>query len=140
MQLFEQLVQPALQYGTPPKVLIIEEDSLSRQHLLNLTLNLKCNPIELANPRLGADMAQRYQPNLILSSLVFRNFNSLELLSQLRCTPVLSNIPLIAVTSLAPEEYEVYWELGVNGFLAKPITLQMLSEELHSQLARYRNS
>ena len=118
----------------PPKVLLIDENRSYRAHLINAILNLRCSPIEIASPRLGWAMATHYQPDLILSEVVFSDFPGLELVSRLKCDPALAMIPLVAVTSLPPEQFSIYRASGCDDYLCKPVTLETLASVLRTHL------
>ena len=70
-------------------------------------------------------------PALILLDLNMPKIDGREALSQIRNDPALCHIPVVVLTSsTAPEDVQQAYRLGVNSYIAKPVTFAGLVASL----------
>ncbi|WP_061167411.1 response regulator [Caballeronia hypogeia] len=70
-------------------------------------------------------------PALVLMDLKLPRVSGLELLSEIRRTPRIAAVPVVALTSSRElRDVRRCYELGINAFLVKPIGFEELSELL----------
>lgn len=82
-------------------------------------------------------MARELKPNLVLMDIQMPAMDGLEATRQLRADVEFAQLPIIALTSLAmPGDKEKCLEVGVNEYLAKPVSLKKLVEAIAFQLDR----
>ncbi len=78
-----------------------------------------------------ADRQRFPLPHLVLSDLKMPRMNGLELLGWLRSQPLLKRIPFVLLTASSQQsDVNQAYDLGVNSFLVKPITLEELTHLL----------
>lgn len=69
-----------------------------------------------------ADPESSPRPRLILLDLNMPRLDGREALRQIKCDPVLRNIPVVVLTtSKAESDITRIYELGANSFIAKPV-------------------
>lgn len=67
------------------------------------------------------------RPSLVILDLNMPRLNGLETLAQLRSTPAFEDIPVIVLTtSSGTEDQQLAAQLGANGFLTKPPSMDLL--------------
>ena len=71
------------------------------------------------------------RPGLILLDLNMPRMNGLEALEKIKSDPKLRSIPVVVLTTSRAEE-DVYksYDLGVNGFISKPVSFEGLVEAM----------
>lgn len=84
-----------------------------------------------------ADMADEALPDLILLDLNMPRKNGIEALEEIKNDEKLKTIPIIVfTTSKAEEDILRSYNLGVNSFITKPVSFDLLVE-LTRSLAKY---
>ncbi len=79
----------------------------------------------------------RPEPKVILLDLKLPKVNGLELLRRIKNDPELQTIPVVIVTSSAEDpDLEAAYELGVNGYVIKPVQFEAFMEAM-SRLGIY---
>lgn len=88
-----------------------------------------------ADGQTALDLAQRYQPTLILLDIMLPDFDGIEVLSRLKQNSLTSEIPVIAVTALArPEDQERILSAGCHEYVTKPYVVDEIEEVLRRYL------
>jgi CheY-like chemotaxis protein len=76
-----------------------------------------------------ADPASSPVPGLILLDLNMPRKDGREALAEIKADPVLRKIPVVVLTTSKAEEDVIRtYDLGVNSYIAKPVTFQGLAE------------
>ena len=76
--------------------------------------------------KLGADSV-----NLVMTDLNMPYMDGMELIKTLRADPSMSDIPILMVTTENDEiEREKAFSTGANGYLVKPVTGDVISENI----------
>ncbi len=123
--------QPAVEQ---PLVLVVDDNEDNLLLLSFLLEQLGCTIITAADGQTAIDVAQSYQPSLILLDMMLPDFDGLEVLSRLRHNPLTTPIPVIAVTAMArPEDRERILSAGCEEYVTKPYIV----DELEILLRRY---
>lgn len=125
---------------TPKRILLVEDsasdaemalEALSTYHLANDVLHLRDGAEALDFLYRRGQFAGRTsgQPAAILLDLKMPKVDGLEVLRQIRSDPALKFIPVVVMTS-SREERDVIasYELGVNGYVVKPVTFHEFVE------------
>ncbi len=126
-------------FETPPKVLIIDDDSKDLQYLGTI-LQEQNYQIFLANDgEEGLKRTQKVQPDIVLLDLVLPGLEGFEVLSKLKKEPKTQNIPVIIISGkTSTEDFEKGFSLGAADFLHKPFNSSELLTRVYNQLYNYR--
>lgn len=117
-----------------PLVLVVDDNEDNLLLLSFLLEQLGCTIITAADGQTAVDVAQSYQPSLILLDMMLPDFDGLEVLSRLRHHPLTTRIPVIAVTAMArPEDRDRILSAGCEEYVTKPYIV----DELEMLLRRY---
>ena len=116
------------------KVLVIEDDRLTRDIILNLLLLREISAIAAADGRAGLQLAKEIIPDLILCDVRMPELSGYDVLAALRQDSTTATIPLIFLTAETNRDaIKGGQQLGANGYLNKPFT----TAELLSAIAPY---
>jgi DNA-binding response OmpR family regulator len=113
------------------KILIVDDDSTTRK-LLGLYLKAKGYEVAYAENGLqGLEKLGMESPNLVISDLNMPYMDGIEFVKSVRSGAVQSDIPILMVTTEAdPEERERAMTAGVNGYLVKPVTAEVVTQNI----------
>ncbi len=118
-------------------VLYIDDDEVNRllmQAFLALRPRLALHLAE--DGAQGLALAQQQRPSLVLVDLMMPGMSGAEVLTALRATPGLADVPCIAVSANAmPEEIAQTLAAGFDGYLTKPLAAAVLLAEVDRRLA-----
>src|SRR5262245_17767237 len=118
--------------ASDPFKLALIEDNPDDVHLLERLL--RPWPIEIIS--LGTGQAaldylfdsEQPLPNLILLDLILPQMHGFDVLRQIRHHPRTKALPVVIATSSAQEKDALkYYQIGINGFLVKPVQLADLA-------------
>ena len=113
------------------KILIVDDDATTRK-LLGLYLRTKS--YEIAYAENGLDAIEKLgseNPNLIITDLNMPYMDGIEFVKTVRADPSRAEIPILMVTTEAdPEERERALSAGVNGYLVKPVTAEVVTQHI----------
>ena len=116
------------------KILVIEDDQLTRDIILNLLFLREISAIAAADGRAGLQLAKEIIPDLILCDVRMPELSGYDVLAALRQDSTTATIPLIFLTAETNQDaIERGQQLGANGYLNKPFT----TAELLSAIAPY---
>ena len=116
------------------KILVIEDDQLTRDIILNLLFLREISAIAAADGRAGLQLAKEIIPDLILCDVRMPELSGYDVLAALRQDSTTATIPLIFLTAETNRDaIERGQQLGANGYLNKPFT----TAELLSAIAPY---
>ncbi len=84
----------------------------------------------------GLAMASASRPDLLLIDLMMPGMNGLQVLAAVRADPALRGTPCLALSANAmPEEIDAAMRAGFDGYLVKPVAVDMLLREIDRRLA-----
>ncbi len=117
------------------KIMIVDDCPTTRR-LLGLYLRGKGYELVFAENGLDAlEKLAREDISLILSDLNMPYMDGIELLKSIRSNPNLSHIPFLMVTTEADEsEKKMAIDSGANGYLIKPVTVDILLQSIRKIL------
>jgi two-component system cell cycle response regulator DivK len=120
-----------------PRILYIEDNrdnrTLVRRVLLACDYDYWVEEAESA--AIGITMAQQNPPDLILMDVSMPDMDGLTATRVLRTIPELAHIPIVAMTANAMHgDRERTLEAGCNGYIAKPIDVDKLPDEIWNYL------
>ncbi len=113
------------------KIPIVDDDATTRKLL---ALYLKAKGYEVAYAENGLDGIEKIGtagPNLIITDLNMPYMDGIEFVKAVRSDPARAEIPILMVTTEAdPEERERALSVGVNGYLVKPVTAEVVTQHI----------
>ncbi len=119
------------------KILVVDDDKTTRK-ILGLYLKSKGYEVVFAENGLDA-MEQLGQEtvNLVMTDLNMPYMDGLELIKTIRAEPRVRHIPILMVTTEADEEErKKAFSAGADGYLVKPVTATMVSDNIKEILAK----
>ncbi|MBM2842857.1 MAG: PleD family two-component system response regulator [Anaerolineales bacterium] len=79
----------------------------------------------------GLFAAKRDQPDLILLDIMMPEMDGLSVVRKIRSEPALSKTPVVVISALAAaEDRQAALEAGADAFLAKPFTMEELTQAI----------
>jgi PAS domain S-box-containing protein len=122
--------------GPRKKILIVDDLDEGRALLMEMLQPLGFELAQAANGREGVDRAVAQKPDLILIDTVMPEMDGYEATRHLRKTPGFEKLPIIMVSASASAlDKENSRLMGATDFLAKPINLDVLLDQIASQLS-----
>jgi len=119
------------------KILVIE-DSSHMQDMLSERLTAAGFQVVCAdNGRIGLEMVQNCQPDLVLSDVKMPEMDGYEFVKVLRQTVDMATLPVVLLTGeMVPISLSQGRQLGINDYLTKPVEVSLLIHVVREQLAR----
>lgn len=115
-------------------VLVVDDNEDNLFLLAFIVEQLNCQIIAAIDGKTALDLAQCYQPSLILLDLMLPDMDGIEVFSHLRQNPITKKTPVIAVTAMArQEDRDRILLAGFNDYVSKPYSV----DELELLLRRY---
>jgi CheY-like chemotaxis protein len=132
LELLLHSIQPPV--VNQPLILAVDDDEDNLILLTEVLEPMKCSFMTARQGYTALELAESYQPDLILLDVMLPDFNGLEVVHRLRQNPQTMTIPVIAVTALArAEDREHLLLAGCNDYISKPYML----DELEAVIYRY---
>ena len=120
-----------------PKILVIEDDELTRENLSLLLEMENFTVVSAPDGRAGLEMAGRESPDLILCDVSMPHLDGLGMLSALRGDPKNAHIPFIFLTAHGERnEQRAGMNLGADDYLCKPVDAEDLLAAIETRLRR----
>ncbi len=121
--------------GTPPQILIVDDDNQHCCMLSNLLQSISFRTLEASDGLQGLKLAIGNRPDLILLDLVMPNMDGFELMVKLHENPQTTSIPIIVSSAKVFEaERQKSLEAGAKNFLPKPLQIEELLNALQTIL------
>ena len=117
------------------KTLLVVEDNPELRNYLVKWLQTSYHVLEAENGKTGIEIAQKEQPDLVLSDIIMPEMDGFELLKDLKSNIEISHIPVILLTAKESIEDKITgMQLYADAYISKPFHLQHLSSTIHSLL------
>ena len=118
----------------PLRVLVVEDDAVSRRRLAESLRQEQCVVFEAADGVAGLEIAAREQLDLILLDLLLPRLGGEQMLARLRGG---NEVPVIVVSGKRSEEDRVAaLDLGADDYLVKPFAVRELLARMRAVLRR----
>ena len=113
------------------KILIVDDDPTTRK-LLGLFLRAKGYEVAYAENGIdGLEKLGMENPNMIISDLNMPYMDGIEFVKSVRSDPTRAELPILMVTTEGdPEERDRAISVGVNGYLVKPVTAEVVIQHI----------
>jgi signal transduction histidine kinase len=128
-QAVDSIETPAqTEFQRSPALILIAEDNEANVEMMTDYLTIDGYEIVTAVDGPSAiEMTKRHRPNLILMDIQMPTIDGLEAIQTIRADPMLSDIPIIALTALAmPGDRERCLQIGATEYMTKPVRLRNL--------------
>ncbi|HEY4678096.1 MAG TPA: response regulator [Candidatus Angelobacter sp.] len=118
------------------KLILIADDKATSRELLRTVLERQGYAVsDAADGKEALEKVRAETPDLILLDLQMPIRNGYEVLGELREDPAYATLPIIALTASAMQgDREKALAAGFTGYLAKPVALSHLREEIQRLL------
>lgn len=118
------------------RILLVDDD---RQTRLKLSRNLESEGYTVGvaqGGRQALDMLESESFDLIILDILMPEVDGFTVLSQVKATPALSEIPVVVISAVDdPESIEKCRQLGAAEYLIKPVSAEHLNACVSSVLA-----
>ncbi len=116
-------------------VILVVEDNADNLRTMRALLEYKCTVLEATDGRAGVEQARTWRPDLILMDAALPVMDGFAALAEIRETPDLSSIPVVAVTASAMKgDREEILARGFDGYLSKPVDHEALKTTMREWL------
>lgn len=108
-------------------ILYVEDNPLNMRLVRKMLYGEGYDMLGAPDGLTGLQIAEEYIPNLILMDINLPDIDGLEVTARIKANPLLSHIPVIALTANAMHgDRERFLEAGCDGYIAKPLTKSTL--------------
>ncbi|NUN09268.1 MAG: response regulator [Ignavibacteriaceae bacterium] len=121
----------------PKKVLVVDDDQLSRR-VISFNLSKRgLNPLEAENGNDAYQILTENEVDLILCDIEMTGLNGYEFFNMVRSKSRFNSIPFIFITShTSTEEKAKAYSLGADNFISKPFNMTEFVAKVESSLKR----
>ena len=120
------------------KVMVVEDSAAMRGLIASVLGQISgCEVVEVSTGFEALRQLPRSAVDLIVTDINMPDINGLELLSFIRRSPALANVPVLVVTSEGGErDKEKAIALGANAYLVKPFEAESLLDAVRGLLPK----
>jgi CheY-like chemotaxis protein len=117
------------------RVLVIEDNLDNMTLIVDFLTSLDYTAIQARDGQVGLERAQSEKPDLILMDLSLPKMDGWTVAREIKSTPELKDIPIIAVTAHAMVgDRERALEAGCDDYITKPLSMPELMRKLNQYL------
>lgn len=120
------------------RILIADDSRIMRELIKSLYAECDCELLEAGNGREAVELARSRAPHLILLDMQMPVMSGYEAAAILKADASVKDIPILAVTSDAPDDVADILRGLYDGFLSKPFRQAELLKAVRLCLARRR--
>ncbi|GJD20971.1 hypothetical protein RIVM261_059270 [Rivularia sp. IAM M-261] len=119
------------------KVLVIEDEKLSRNNLVKILRAEAFEPISAESGAIGIQVAIEQEPDIIICDIMMPDMDGYEVLRFLRQEPSTTLIPFIFLTAKTERtDMRQGMNLGADDYLTKPFEIDELLEAISTRFKR----
>jgi CheY-like chemotaxis protein len=120
-----------------PLILLAEDNEETIEMMLAYLESKGYRLVVARNGKEAIDLAHEHLPHLILMDIQMPKMDGLEATRQMRASPALQHIPIIALTALVMSgDRERCLEAGADDYMIKPGSLKKVLHSIESHLGR----
>lgn len=117
------------------KVLLVEDENLTRNFLLSMIQNLGYEVLACENGEEAIGHLKSFQPNLIITDVMMPEYSGLQLLNYVQ-KKIPIKIPILLISTLDENVMkDMVADIGAVGFIPKPPTKEFLKEKIEMALS-----
>jgi two-component system cell cycle response regulator DivK len=122
-------------------IILYVEDNYDNRNLIRRVLESEGYAMaEASNAEDAMLKLQAVRPNLILMDINMPGMDGYALTARIKATPGFAAVPIVAVTAnVMRGDREKSLEAGCDGYIQKPIDIDILSQQIDRFLARQSN-
>jgi CheY-like chemotaxis protein len=123
-------------------VVLVVEDNDKNLKLVRDLLQLRgYQVLEAHTAEQGLGLAAEHTPDLVLMDIQLPDLDGVSALKRLRAEPPTAGIPVVALTAFAmKDDRERFLSAGFDGYLAKPIDIRALPDQVRDFIERGRQT
>jgi len=112
-------------------VLVVEDDSISRNITRRQLQELGATVIVASNGAEALDLAKEAKPDLVICDLIMPKMDGFAFMQHMQADPSLSGVRVLALSALgSPPDLFRTWKAGFVAHLVKPIPTEVLRDQL----------
>jgi DNA-binding NarL/FixJ family response regulator len=120
------------------KILVIEDETETRDNLVLMLEMEGFKPLSAPNGRKGVEVAKRELPDVILCDVSMPELDGHGVLEALRADPATVSIPFIFLTARGDKkDLRTGMNLGADDYLTKPASADEVLEAINARLDRH---
>lgn len=122
-------------------IILYVEDNSDNRNLIRRVLESEGYAMaEAGNAEDAMQKIQSVRPNLILMDINMPDMDGYALTARIKATPGFATVPIVAVTAnVMRGDREKSLEAGCDGYIQKPIDIDILTQQIERFLARQSN-
>lgn len=124
------------------KVLVVEDNDVNRKLVVDIIIYRGIDVIEAKDAITAMQLTSQHVPDMVLMDIQLQgSISGLEAVRQIKANPHTKHIPIIAITAFAMHgDRENMLAAGCQEYVAKPFTMQQLSDILEKYLGKTEGS
>lgn len=135
----EQIVVEEHKRGDKKRTIVIVEDNEDLRFYLKDNLRGQYHIEEATNGKEGWEKIKRLNPDLVVSDIMMPLMDGVELVRKIKTETLTAHIPVILLTAMGSEEKQLEGlKAGVNDYITKPFTFEILASRINNLLAQQR--
>lgn len=117
------------------KILVIEDDALTRHFLLTSLQLVGFDTITAENGVVGIQQVKEQLPDLVICSIKLADIDAFDILNKLHQNPLTTTIPIIVLSERdSRQDMRRAMNLGADDYITKPYTIGELTRAINTQL------
>jgi CheY-like chemotaxis protein len=113
------------------RILVADDNAASRELIREVLEVSGYDVVEAADGREAVNEAHRHAPDLVLVDIQMPYLDGYGVLRELKATPRLSGLPVVALTAYAMEgDGNRAMAAGFDGYITKPVEIAALRQEI----------
>lgn len=135
----DQILSEASGRAGKKQTIMIVEDNEDIRFYLKDNLKAQYHVEEATNGKEGWEKIKQVNPDLIVSDIMMPVMDGIELAGKIKNETLTSHIPIILLTAKGSEEKQLEgFNLGVNDYITKPFTFEILASRIRNLLAQQK--
>lgn len=118
------------------KILVVDDSDDTREMMAKLLELEAFRVITAEDGRVGLQLAEDEQPDLIITDINMPNLNGIEMIKILRENPQFVTVPIMAITAYGSTVASEALAAGANHAATKPVEFDSLIESINLLLER----
>jgi signal transduction histidine kinase/DNA-binding response OmpR family regulator len=125
--------------GDGRPVVMFVEDNEDMRHILVDAFSENYRVIEAGDGEAGFELAQKLNPDLVVSDVMMPRMNGNELCEKLKTSPETSHIPVVLLTARSSSEHRLEGiRSGADDYIPKPLDMKHLTARIENLLESRR--